>query len=133
MSRLNPLYLLLLSVVLSVFSIYATYKEEKKLQDLQSEYRYKEDLALKTKALKNAYSPKRKNELMRLLRRSVVQKSGVKFTEKKDRLTITGKGADVKIANQIFSKIFNGTYNLSRFFLRKKEGGVDFEMEIRWR
>ena len=133
MNRLNPLYLLFLSAVIALFAIYSAKQEQQKLEDLQSEYRFKREIALKLKALKNAYSPKRQREILRLLRTPKVKKSGVKFQSTKEHLTITGRGIDVKTANMITAKLLNGTYNIKEFELKKQKEGVDLKMETVWR
>ncbi len=133
MKRLNPLYLLLLSAVVAVFAIYSALEEEKRFEELQSQYRYKQDMALKLRALKNAYSPKRKVELLRLLRSSSVSKSGVKYVDTKERLNISGKNIDVKTADSILAKVLNGTFIVKRFLVHRQNDGVDLDMEIAWR
>ncbi len=133
MNRLNPLYILLLSFIVAVFAAYSASKKQTELDKLQREYRAKEDIALRLHALKNAYSPKRKKELLRLLHSSVIQKSTLRYSDKRDRLIISGKDVDVKAANIIVSKVLNGTYNLKSFSLRRARGGIDLEMEIVWR
>ena len=132
MKRINPLYLLGLLFFIAMYAAYAVHTQEVKLKDAQNEYRYKKELALKLKALKNAYAPKRKRELLRLLRSTKVRKNGVKFQDNKTRLQITGKKIDVKIARLILSKVLNSTYNIERFTIRKEKNGVDIDMEIVW-
>ncbi len=133
MSRLNPLYILLLSAILALFSAYSASKKEKELEEIQSEYYVKEDLALRLKALKNAYSPKRKREILRLLHSAVLRRSGIKYEDKRDRLSISGKNVAIEAANMLVSKLLNGTYNLKRCSLVKAKEGVDLEMEVVWR
>lgn len=133
MSRLNPLYILLLSFIVALFAAYSASKKQTELEELQSEYHTKEDIALRLHALKKAYSPKRKRELLRLLGSGLLKKSAIHYSDKKDRLIISGTGVDVKAANTIVSKVLNGTYNLKRFSLRRAKEGIDLEMEIVWR
>ena len=133
MNRLNPLYILLLSVMIALFAAYSASKKEKELAALQSEYHTKKDLALHLSALKKAYSPKRKKELLRLLRSGMMAKSGIIVDAKKNRITISGKNIDPKAANILTSKIFNGTYNLEKLKLKRAKKGIDLEMEITWR
>lgn len=133
MNRLNPLYILLLCVMLALFSAYSASKKEQEFEELQSEYRFKEDLALKLAALKKAYSPKRKREIERVLHSSVVRKSGIKYENKRDRLHISGKNVDIQAANMLTSKLLNGTYNIKKLSINKAKEGVDLEMEIVWR
>ncbi len=133
MKRINPLYILILSLAAAFFAAYSASKKEKELEKLQIEYREKKDLALRLWALKNAYSPKRKRALLQLLRSQKVQKSGIKFDEKPNRLEISGKNVDAKAANLVVSKVLNGTYNLKKLALRKANKGLDLEMEIVWR
>lgn len=133
MKRLNPLYLLLLSFIVALFAAYSASKKQKELEELQSEYRHKEDIALRLHALKNAYSPKRKKELVRLLQSATMKKSGIRYEQKRDRLRIIGKNVDIQAANRVVSKVLNGTFNLERFSLDRSKNGVDLEMEIVWR
>ena len=132
MRRLNPLYILLLSFILALFAAYSASTKQAELEELQNEYRTKEDLARKLKALKSAYSPKRKRELLRLLRSAKIRKSGIRYEERRDRLLVTGGDVDVKAASTIVSKVLNGTYNLRRFSLERAKEGVKLEMEIVW-
>lgn len=133
MNRLNPLYILLLSVIFALFAAYSAVNKQKQLEEIQSEYHAKEDLALKLKALKNAYSPKRKREILRLLRSASLRKSGIKYNEKRDRLSINGKNVDIKAANMLLSKLLNGTYNLEKLSLNREKEGVDLAVEVVWR
>ncbi|SFV53986.1 hypothetical protein MNB_SM-7-996 [hydrothermal vent metagenome] len=132
MNRLNPLYILLLSIMVLFFGVYSVSKKQIELEDLQNEYKTKEDLALKLKALKSAYSVKRKRELLRVLQSSRMKKSGIKYEQKGNILRIKGKSIDVSIANTLVSKLLNGTYNITNFLLKKAKDGVDLEMEITW-
>ena len=133
MNRVNPLFILLLSVIIAVFSAYSASKKEREFEDLQQEYHAKEDLALKLKALKDAYAPKRIREILRLLHNSRVRQSGIRYEQKAKTLLINGKNVDVKVANMIVSKVLNGTYNLEKFSLGRAKDGVNLEMEIVWR
>lgn len=132
MKRLNPLYILFLSFIFALFAAYSASKKQKELEELQREYRAKEDIALRLHALKNAYSPKRKKELLRVLQSPLVRKSAIKYTDKREHLIIRGKDVDIKAANLIVSKVLNGTYHLKRFSLSRTKEGVDLDMEIVW-
>ena len=133
MNRLNPLYILLLTLILALFAAYSASKKQQELESLQSEYSIKKDIALHLHALKKAYSPKRKRELLQLLHSSRFKKSGIKTEDKRERLLITGKNVDVKAANILLSRLFNNTYNLDKLSVTKAKNGVDLKVEVVWR
>ena len=133
MNKLNPVYLLLLFLIASLFALYNAVQERERLEDAIGEYRYKKEIALKLKALKNAYNKRRKQEILRLKGLSKIKKSGVVFQEDRDRLHIKGAGIDPKTADLIVAKVFNSTFNLSKISLRKQKEGIDIDMEIVWR
>lgn len=133
MNRLNPLYILLLTLILALFAAYSASKKQQELESLQSEYSIKKDIALHLHALKKAYSPKRKRELLQLLHSSRFKKSGIKTEDKRERLLITGKNIDIKAANILLSRLFNNTYNLDKLSVTKAKNGVDLKVEVVWR
>ncbi len=118
--------------MLALFAVYGTVKKQAELESLQNEYRMKKDIALHLRALKNAYSPKRKRELLMLLHGSRFKKSGIKTEERREHLLIRGKDIDPKVANILLSKLFNGTYNIQNLSLNKAKNGVDLKVEVVW-
>ena len=132
MSRIHPLYLLLLSIIFAAFMAHLYHKEAATLKALQQEYKQKELLALRLRTLRSIYSPSQAKRILRLLHSAKIRQSGISYKEQRDRLVLSGKRVDPKAASLLVSKLLSQNYILKELALKRSKEALALRLEIAW-
>jgi len=131
MRSINPLYILFLTLVTLFFAIHLAHKEERELEFAKEELQNTQELARKLNAIKKAYSPKKKERLLRFIRLRKALQKALKIEKKGDLLILRAKRVSVFDASWLLSKVLNDTYNIKKFSVyRRGESGMSLYMEI---
>ena len=133
MSRVNPLYFLVVAVVVFLFSYQGSHKAEQTLQEALEELNQRKKIALELSALQKAYSPKRKDRLLTFLHSRSLKNDGVVVDVKKTKVVVMAKETTLKTINTLFSKLLNNTYAIEQYSVKKLKGGkYELYLEIVW-
>ena len=135
MSRINPLYIvaLLLLVLIFMFAQLSSVKDE--LVEVKNEYKEVSGIASELVGLKRIYGDAKKSKkmLQRVLRSSSLKSANIVQKSKKSTINLSAESISKSALNFLMGKILNGTYNITSFKMRKlSETNVSFEMEIKW-
>jgi biopolymer transport protein ExbB/TolQ len=129
MKQINPLYILALVVIVTLFSIYQNTQAKISLQTLENKYMQTHSLAQKLSALKKAYSKEQVQHLANILK----HRNDLHVQLKHNKLEITGEKVGVKTLDFVFSKVLNGNYNVKNLSLiALKNVKTKLKMEIVW-
>ena len=135
MSRINPLHIIALLVVVLLFFMFKLGSAKDELAQTKKLYKKALVVSNELKGFKNIYadSIKVKKSLQRLfaqpsLRNLDLQK---KFTS--GGVVLSSENMDKKALNSLMGKLLNGSYNIDSFKIKRlNPQSVSFKMEIKW-
>lgn len=135
MNKINPLYVVAIVVVITLFALFQLQNTKEELTQIKSEYSEVKALSTELVGLKRAYgdSKKSKKALQRILRASLLKRADVKSVFSKSRVKISAPSIDKKSLNYLMSKILNGAYNITALSIEKlSDTKASLNMEIKW-
>ena len=125
MNRINPLYLVLLTVALFVFSLYMMISQKSEFSESKSSYKESLTLAKDLVGLKKAYTKK--------FKLSSYESKHLGSKNTKSGVIISSDSVDSKILNAFMRKVLNNNYNIQALDIKKvDESTVKLYMEIKW-
>jgi hypothetical protein len=131
--RINPLYIALLLVVTLLFVMYQLANSKTELRESRNTLMETEAMAEEIDALKRAWdNPKTSDRsLQRLLASPQLKSANIQRTKKRGLTVLKSKKADLKSSDYLFTKLFNGTYILKQFEIKRLDDqSVSFSVEI---
>ncbi len=131
--KINPLYIALLLIVALLFVIYQLGSAKTELRESKSSLVKTETMAEETTALKRAWdNPKTStSSLDRLLKAPQLKSANIQQTKKRGSVVLKSNKADRKATNYFFVKLFNGTYILKSFDIKRLDDeSISFSVEI---
>lgn len=131
--RINPLYIALLLVVTLLFVIYQLGSSKTELRESRNTLMETEAMAEEIDDLKRAWdSPKATDSsLKRLLASPQLKSANIQRTKKRGTTVLKSKKADLRSSDYLFAKLFNGTYILKAFEVKRLDDqSVSFTVEI---
>ncbi len=134
MTKVNPLHIVALLVVLILFLLFQIVGVKKQLITTADSLHQSKEIALKTVAYKELYNKEKvKKALERILRQSSLKNANIIVQRDKERLTMKAKSLSLGTLNSLMSKIFNGAYTISRLSIKRVDAQhASLQMEIRW-
>jgi len=134
MSRINPLYLLLLAIIITVFISYKTNVAKEQLEEKFLELETTTSLAEELFALKQAYDPKKgKLQLLRIVRSKMFQKEGLQVAQSTNKVTLEAKQMGYKSVATLLTKLLNKNFPITKLDLvAVDESNLHLRMEIQW-
>lgn len=132
MSRINPLYVILLLVMLLGFFWFKISGAKAQLNTAQEEYKETLSMANELSALKNIYgnSAKSKAELQRILSSADIK---LERKDKKSSTAISAASLDYTSLNFLMGKILNNSFNITALEIKRiNEDSAKLYMEIAW-
>jgi len=135
MNRINPLYIVVLLVLILLFSMFKLNNAKDDLKEVKKSYEIVNNLSTKLKDLKGAYSDKKKIEksLKNILSNKILKNSSLEYTFKKSSLKIYTKKMDINSLNFLMSKILNNNYNINILQIKSlSDTKASLKMEIKW-
>lgn len=135
MNQINPLHIGALLLTVLAFLFFKLSGMQTELSEVKGEFTKSKKIAVELQALESIYGDKNKANasLQRILRQPSLK--GVKIDKKikQDSFEISGKALDANALNSLMGKVFNGTYNIAAFDIRKQnENEASLNMEIKW-
>jgi hypothetical protein len=131
--KINPLYIALLLIVALLFVIYQLGSAKTELRESKSSLVKTETIAEEITALKRAWdSPKKSGSALdRLLQAPQLKSANIQQTKKRGSIVLKSKKADRKASNYFFVKLFNGTYIVKNFDIKRiDDESISFSVEI---
>ena len=131
--KINPLYIALLLIVALLFVIYQLGSAKTELRESKSSLVKTETMAEEITALKRAWdNPKiSSSSLDRLLKAPQLKSANIQQTKKRGSVVLKSNKADRKATNYFFVKLFNGTYILKSFDIKRLDDeSISFSVEI---
>jgi len=135
MSRLNPIHIAILLVVVLLFMMVQLNSAQKELAQEKLSYNKTKLLADKIKGLKSSYFDKTKvqKSLNRVLRQSILQTANITKKVTNSSMLLSSEAMNIRSLDFLMSKILNGTYNISELKIRRlSDEKASFKMEIKW-
>lgn len=125
MSRINPIYLVVLCVAIFLFTLYLLINQKDSYTELKDSYAEVSAVAEELVSLKKAYTKK--------FRLSSYESKHLKSKNTKSGVIISSDKVDAKILNALMRKILNNNYELKALDMKKlDESSVKLYMEIQW-
>jgi len=131
MNRINPLYYILLSVVIASFIIYKNSALKEELKQVEDSYKNSKELATELKEIKRVYSKNAQQMIVRILNTPKL-KNKFEVTKKPTSIIISAKNLELSSAEYFLSKVLNANYNISFMAVNKNKNSLDLKMEIKW-
>ncbi len=133
MNKVNPLHILLLLVVAVIFLIVQIERTKQELEEEKEMFIQSKELALKTKAYKELYAKKNRQQLQRVLSQALFRNAGIKMQQQKESVIIQASALPLSVLDALMGKIFNGAYKIEKLDIRRvDEKHVALKLEIRW-
>lgn len=132
MNRVNPLYILLLLVMLlGFFSVKLSHAKDE-LTHAQQNYKETVSLVNELDSLKNIYENKQENKAA--LERIVIgSKAELEQEQKENSVIFHAQAIDYNTLNRLVGKLLNGSFEINSMEIRKQnEKSAKLSMEIKW-
>ncbi|MBU0631597.1 hypothetical protein KKA17_03040 [bacterium] len=132
MNRINPIYILLLLVILFSFFYFKSVNAKEELSATKDEYKEILKMANELSSLKNIYDNKavQKASLQRILKSSKID---VIQQEKKDSILLRVDNMDYSSLNILMDRVLNGSFNITTLEIKKiSDENANLQMEIKW-
>lgn len=135
MSRINPIHIAILLIVVLLFMMVQLNSVQKELVDAKLSYKQTKLLADKIKGLKSSYFDKTKvqKSLNRVLRQSMLRSANITKKVTNSSMLLSSENMNVRSLNFLMSKVLNGTYDISELTIKRlSDEKASFTMEIKW-
>jgi len=135
MNRVNPLYLGLLLVVVLGVSVFKLNSAKVELIQAKKSYTETAKLATELSALQSVYKNQKKLQakLKKILANGTLRGASIVSKYKKNNVKLSAESIDKKALNYLFAKLFNATFNITSFEVKKlSDEKASFKMEIQW-
>jgi len=135
MSRINPIHIAILLIVVLLFMMVQLNSAQKELVDAKLSYKQTKLLADKIKGLKSSYFDKTKvqKSLNRVLRQSILRSANITKKVTNSSMLLSSENMNVRSLNFLMSKVLNGTYDISELKIKRlSDEKASFIMEIKW-
>ena len=135
MSRVNPLYIVAILLVVFLFTFMQLQTQKEQLVELRGEYSEVKGVASELVGLKRAYgdAKKSKKSLQRVLRSSVLKPASLTINYTKKGVKIVSNSIDKKALNYLMGKVMNASYNITALKIQRlSESKASLNMEIQW-
>ncbi len=133
MKRMNPLYAVVLLLVVLVFVEYGLYSSKQKLQQNFQLLEQNKQLAVKLHTLREKYSSKHITQFLHTIKSSHLGKEKLEIKRYGNGLKIVSKVLSIEELNFLFSKLLNDDLPISSFAItRFSEKEVQVELELKW-
>lgn len=135
MNRINPIYIVVLLMIVLSLVIYNLGASKSELAENKESFKTTQAIALKLASLKNVYADniKIKQSLQRVLNDASLRSAGLETKFKRTSLNISAQNIDLKTLNLLLSKILNAAYVVESMKIKSvSDTKADLKMEIRW-
>ncbi|QOY53912.1 hypothetical protein HUE87_08390 [Candidatus Sulfurimonas marisnigri] len=133
MNRINPIYILVLLVMILVLATLKLNSGKIEFNETQEIYKTTETIATELSALKDVYGEKVKKSLKSILKLPALKSKSISETFKASSVNISSKSIDINSLNLLMSKILNSSYNIDSLQIKKlSDDKASFKMEIKW-
>lgn len=135
MSRINPLYIGVLLLVLSIFLIFRVAKADNELLKAKEDYKETSTICVELKELENIYADEKKikESLEKILKTPVLKDAGFSSKIKNSGMEISSKSTDIKVLDIFMNRLLNGSYNITKLKIKRlNDTKVSIYAEISW-
>ncbi|QOY52842.1 hypothetical protein [Candidatus Sulfurimonas baltica] len=135
MNRINPIYVLILLVMILVLTTFKLNSGKIELKEAQEIYKTTEKIATELGGLKEVYGDKAKvkKSLKSILKQPALKSASISEKFKASSLSISSEAIEINSLNLLMSKLLNGAYDIHSMQIKKlSDDKVSFKMEIRW-
>jgi hypothetical protein len=133
MKKINPLYIVVLLIMLFIFVEYNLHRSKQELEQNFQLFQKNKQLAVKLDALREGYSSKHIAEFLHILRSDRFKDAKFKIKREGNSLRIVSKNISLDDLNYLFSKILNGNFPIFSFRLtRLSAEKASMVLELKW-
>ena len=135
MNRINPIYLVVLLVLILIFLMSKLNFTRDELLSEKSSYQDTLKVVTQLKGLNKIYSNKKsvKNSLNRVLANVSLKAANIKKKVGVSGVTLSSESIDKIALNFLMGKVLNGTYSIYSFKIKRlSDKKASFIMEIKW-
>lgn len=135
MNRINPLHIIALLIVLTLFIYIELGKIKSELIEEKKSYITSESIAKELRSYKQFYGDKNhvQRALQKILSQHSLQKAKLKTSYTKQGVKIESNAIDLYSLNSFVSKIFNGAYKIQSLQIKAIDNkNAKLKMEIVW-
>jgi len=133
MNKVNPLHILLLLVVITLFLIVQIQTSKQELEEEKRALVQSKELALKTRTYRELYKGKNRQQIQRVLLQPFFKNAGVHIQRKKNSYIISASALSLSVLDALMNKIFNGAYKIEKLNIKRiDEKHAALALEITW-
>jgi len=135
MKNINPLHLIVLLLVLTVFLYFKLDSAKDELADVKESHQETLHLATQLKDLNNVYADKKRVEkaLSIILKQHSLRSAKIEQEQKNNGVVISSNSMNKIALNSLMGKLLNGSYKIHSLSIKRlSDTKVSFKMEIRW-
>ncbi|MBA1437554.1 MAG: hypothetical protein FAF05_00975 [Epsilonproteobacteria bacterium] len=121
MKQVDPLHIAALLITFALFLGYNVSLKKQQLQEAKQEYKKLEMMAIDLAALKKIYANKNKTQsaINRILRQPSLKTASITKKITKNAMVLQSKKIGVVQLNSLFGKLFNSSYNIKQFTIKR--------------
>ena len=135
MSRVNPLHIIILLVVVVLFGFFKLSTIKSELQEEQKSYQVSQKVATELLAYKKLYGDKKRviNGLRKIIKAPALKAANIELLRKSKSVELRSDSIELRELNRLFSKILNGAYEIKRFTIKSLDSRhASVMVEIAW-
>jgi len=135
MSRINPLHIIGLLVVVLLFFMMKLGGAKDELEHAKESYKETLKIATQLNGLKGVYADNKrvKKSLNRLLRQPSLTQANIQKKFTATGVILSSDGMGKKALNSLMGKLLNGSYNIYSFKIKRlTKDSASLKMEIKW-
>jgi len=135
MSRVNPLHIIVLLIVVVLFGFFKLSTIKSELQEEQKSYQASQKVATELLAYKKLYGDKKRviNGLRKIIKAPSLKAANIQLSRKSKSVELRSDSMELRELNRLFSKILNGAYKIKRFTIKSLDAThASVMVEIAW-
>lgn len=135
MNRINPLYAVMLLVIVLIFFIYKLNLAKNEFAQTKEQYRETLELTTKLSGLNEVYFDKNKikKSIDRIVKQSSLRSANISQKTTNSSIVLTSDSINKTALNSLMGNFLNGSYNIASFHIKSiNSNSASFKMEIKW-
>jgi len=135
MNRINPLHIIILSIVFFVFLTFKLNHAKDELNEVKKSLQTTSKLAVKVDSFKKSYNDKNKiiKEINSILRHHILKSTSIKKEIKNSKITLTSDSINKSALNYLMGKLLNKSFNITKLSIKKvNDVKANLKVEIKW-
>jgi len=135
MKQINPLYIILLLVVILFVVLFKLMQTKSELHEVHNSFYKNKEMVHEIVDIRQSWGNEKntKNSLARILKSSLLRNAGIVQRTKRDRIELHGSSLDAKSASYLINRLFNEPFVIRSMKIRrlsKERASLDVEIRL---